>query len=791
GVPCQKKASNTKRQGARQPTVQCDPSIKFKRTRSPTGTTPLKNKRLLTSRNNPWTVEEVEVLLELAAETMCHSKSFWQKSADTVNPLFCTSRSGSSCRLEFLRQQKQGRAIYVRPGSANIECQTEPTIPVIPLKENTTVCDPEQCEADGTEGTTGAKILHCLHHCTAGHSEEVKTTSVTKMLHVLLNKGTYSDLANAAKSDEALLESFLNIVHLPQIKADAKHITEKQRSILAQKDFTSMCDFQWKLILQEMEGHAKILAQVILAFMVPPKHEDDLKYMERLVPPVAFIYSICMKQRCKDLSLVQRLIAMVLTDRQVHQEVFDRLQPLGVCLSHKVTSVVVADVEKHLKDTLVDALKKGKKFRLVTDNVNFMVSPSHLRLTMNKQHMENCFGGAAIIQNISFQHLSDVTPQQVLISVPWQHFLPQQQDWNDLKAEYVVLIMRVLVKHMKAFKPFKGCLEAITGDYNDSLKHKHEVIPLPVLRKNEMKNTDVIDILDYYEEFISSLYQEAGLEFDDSTRVHIGGDQLTRERFSSAKRLRAQGDSPMNRFSHLSPVTFELFHLQMCLLAVMYQRLYSEKSTESGTLGAERTRLGRQRADGNKVKDNFRDCSELALSLTDAYIVEVACHFFGMETCHDVPTKHLPEQPPESLSQEEQRKWMADACGKLIDTFVWNSTMVHLAQEDGMTSPKPVSKEVRVVMPDGSERTIQLAVDTPQRSTTSQSQQRDGSTVYACNVLELGMLYKELQDAIQVPNRPRMLRILKYHDGSERAQQKQQVCTGNPAIFVPPAGNTQ
>nr|KAG5709282.1 hypothetical protein BaRGS_018034 [Batillaria attramentaria] len=47
----------------------------------------------------------------------------------------------------------------------------------------------------------------------------------------------------------------------------------------------------------------------------------------------------------------------------------------------------------------------------------------------------------------------------------------------------------------------------------------------------------------------------------------------------------------------------------MCLLAVMYQRLDREKSTESGTLGAERTRPGRQRADGNKVKDNFRDCS--------------------------------------------------------------------------------------------------------------------------------------------------------------------------------------
>ena len=49
-------------------------------------------------------------------------------------------------------------------------------------------------------------------------------------------------------------------------------------------------------------------------------------------------------------------------------------------------------------------------------------------------------------------------------------------------------------------------------------------------------------------------------------QIHIGGDQLTRERFSTAKSLRRGNLSPEARFDHLGPTTFELFHLDMNFL---------------------------------------------------------------------------------------------------------------------------------------------------------------------------------------------------------------------------------
>lgn len=47
--------------------------------------------------------------------------------------------------------------------------------------------------------------------------------------------------------------------------------------------------------------------------------------------------------------------------------------------------------------------------------------------------------------------------------------------------------------------------------------------------------------------------------------MHIGGDQLTRERFSGAKRLRALLSrnaclTEKQRLQHMQPITFELWH---------------------------------------------------------------------------------------------------------------------------------------------------------------------------------------------------------------------------------------
>ena len=95
-------------------------------------------------------------------------------------------------------------------------------------------------------------------------------------------------------------------------------------------------------------------------------------------------------------------------------------------------------------------------------------------------------------------------------------------------------------------------------------------------------------MLDSYEQLIDDIYTEAGLQVDDSTKVHIGGDQLTRERFSGAKRLRATALTSKEKFQHLTPITFEFVHLQMNFLTNFLKLLYNKNSTEPGTFHAEK-----------------------------------------------------------------------------------------------------------------------------------------------------------------------------------------------------------
>lgn len=77
-------------------------------------------------------------------------------------------------------------------------------------------------------------------------------------------------------------------------------------------------------------------------------------------------------------------------------KVHDRLQRLGVTLSHSVVLKVQKQIGDHYIKDLVDAIKNGEHFRLIGDNVNFMVKASHQRHESSKR-MEHWFASAAII----------------------------------------------------------------------------------------------------------------------------------------------------------------------------------------------------------------------------------------------------------------------------------------------------------------------------------------------------------------------------------------------------------
>lgn len=57
-----------------------------------------------------------------------------------------------------------------------------------------------------------------------------------------------------------------------------------------------------------------------------------------------------------------------------------------------------------------------------------------------------------------------------------------------------------------------------------------------VLCKNEQNYAEVVDLMNSYGDHIVDIYRKANLNLDGLS-VHIGGDQLTRERFFGVKRV--------------------------------------------------------------------------------------------------------------------------------------------------------------------------------------------------------------------------------------------------------------
>jgi hypothetical protein len=80
------------------------------------------------------------------------------------------------------------------------------------------------------------------------------------------------------------------------------------------------------------------------------------------------------------------------------------------------------------------------------------------------------------------------------------------------------------------------------------LARKNTIVPLPVLPLNEQKYSDVVQILDHYEDTISHFFEEAASPVQ---KVHVGGDLLTRERLTGTKGLRSGCATEKEMFDHL------------------------------------------------------------------------------------------------------------------------------------------------------------------------------------------------------------------------------------------------
>ena len=349
---------------------------------------------------------------------------------------------------------------------------------------------------------------------------------------------------------------------------------------------------------------------------------------------------------------------------------FDRLQPLGVCLSYGAGIELLEKYAGQYNVEVIQALKDGKRIRLVGDNVNWKVNV-HDERQDHHGRMYHAFGSAIIVQNTNYIGLPCNHPQQPVEETESHLFIPSKEEYDCLKKDFAVTMLKVSAKHIPYFQKFLRYIPSYskiwTEDKPAGLEQKNKVIPLPVLHLNEQKYDDVVQIMDFYEDLLVKCYREAGLDFSNGT-VHIGGDQLTRERFSGAKRLRACGLNREERLQHLSPITFEMFHLLMNFVQMIFKQLYNEQSTaEIGTMKCEATRILRASVNPN-VNEHFEADKDFIVSFVDSYIVAAVMDYFGLEDVHDVPSKN---QLPEPCDSDNAKASILNAFSDIVQSYVW------------------------------------------------------------------------------------------------------------------------
>lgn len=367
---------------------------------------------------------------------------------------------------------------------------------------------------------------------------------------------------------------------------------------------------------------------------------------------------------------------------------------------------------------LIDSVKCNKKFRIIGDNVNFHVGVAQVRQNIGKvDRMEHWFGSAAIIQNIDFSYLPDTSPQQDIRQLSCDQFIISDTELNEIVSDLSLLFGRIIVEHFPWLKFAKSAVNEQTYEMPDGMADKNKVIPLPILHKNEQKYADVVDILDSYQELCEQTFATAQKPLHT---VHVGGDQLTRERFSGAKALRAAALTPSERLESLNPVTFELFHLQMTVLSAFYQILYDTQTTEPFSLYCQKVILLRKDADGNDVKNHYDSCKDLAESFIKAFVAEAFCEYIGLPDTDLVPD-NIPDYV--NMSSDEIRSWLAEQISPIV-----NSVMT-------------------------ATRNFLSGIETSQNDTINS---------YGKIVVEIGLIYLHLNDIVRRPNRERLLRLMKY-----------------------------
>ena len=196
------------------------------------------------------------------------------------------------------------------------------------------------------------------------------------------------------------------------------------------------------------------------------------------------------------------------------------MEPLGITSSYSTLLRVIEEVGDSCYDNIITELKDGKRYRIIGDNVNFRVGKKFQRSNVKQSEQYHWFASCAIIQNATFEQYSDA-PQGLVRELDMSHVLQSESDIAMLKANYSCQLAKVAKELIPALSFLT--VSDIKPEYPDLVQKKNRSILLPVQPFNEQCYTDVVKILDSYQDFVTEINNKSDINLNS---IQIGGDQL-------------------------------------------------------------------------------------------------------------------------------------------------------------------------------------------------------------------------------------------------------------------------
>lgn len=117
-------------------------------------------------------------------------------------------------------------------------------------------------------------------------------------------------------------------------------------------------------------------------------------------------------------------------------------------------------------------------YTIVGDNVDKNIKPRDMRIDKQVTSM-HAFHMYATKDRVDASTLPDDKPVQDLEAIPISTFMPSIGDSIVLRENYVTLVSRVLVKHLKYFSSFIKCVpEHIKHEHSAEMAKKSEIVSI-------------------------------------------------------------------------------------------------------------------------------------------------------------------------------------------------------------------------------------------------------------------------------------------------------------------------